>query len=185
MTVIDWGIVAIVGLSVAFGVWRGLVREIFALAAWVAAFILAALYGADAADWMPAHWNAGSRTVAGHVAVFMLVLIAGGLVGWLLSRVVKAAGLGVSDRMLGGIFGAARGVLVVAVVVILASLTGLPRSETWRQSLLMPYVRASLLAARPWLPEGAARAVQTAGRRSWYQAAASKEGVGTCAESSA
>ena len=185
MTIIDWLIVGTVGLSMAFGVWRGLVREVFALAAWVAAFVVAVLYGTDAAGWMPATWNAGARSVAGHVAVFMLVLIAGGLIGWLASRVVRAAGLGVSDRMLGGVFGAVRGALVVGVAAILASLTTLPRSETWRQSLLMPYVRASLLAARPWLPEGAARAVQTASRRVPACVAASNEGVRTCAESSA
>lgn len=188
MTTIDWVILAVVIFSVAYGVWRGLVREVFALAGWIAAFVLAALLGASAATWMPASWGESARSIAGHVAVFVLVLVIGGLAGWLVSRIVRAVGLGVVDRMLGGIFGAARGVLVVFALAILASLTTLPRSDAWAHSILIPYVRAGLHAVRPWLPEGAARVVNASiGSRIGLTCGAPPrfEGVGICAGSSA
>ena len=112
MTWIDWFIVAVLALSVGFGVWRGLVREVFALAGWIAAFALSAWLGSSVATWLPVHWGETARSAAGHVAVFVLVLIFAALAGWAVSGLLRAVGLGVADRSFGGVFGALRGLLI-------------------------------------------------------------------------
>lgn len=184
MTSVDWLILVVLALSIAYGVWRGLVREVFALVGWIAAFVLAAWFGSSAAAWLPAHWSDAVRGVVGHAAVFVLVLLIAALGGWALSRIVRAAGLGPADRTFGGVFGTLRGMLIVLAVTILASLTNLPRTEAWKSSVLMPYVRIVLDTVRPWLPEGASRVAQTADG-GVHSTSHRLEGVGICAESSA
>ena len=183
MTSVDWIIVVVLALSVGFGLWRGLMREVFSLAGWIAAFVLAAWLGSAVAGWMPAQWGETPRAVAGHVAVFVLVLIAAALAGWALSSLLRAVGLGAADRGFGGVFGLLRGVLIILAATILAGLTQLPKTEPWTSSVLMPYVRIVLDTVRPWLPDGAARVVQTVD--GLPAARCLREGVELCAESSA
>ena len=182
MTWIDWFIVAVLALSVGFGVWRGLVREVFALAGWIAAFALSAWLGSSVATWLPVHWGETARSAAGHVAVFVLVLIFAALAGWAVSGLLRAVGLGVADRSFGGVFGALRGVLIILAATILAGLTQLPKTDAWKSSGLMPYVRIVLDTVRPWLPEGAARVVQTVDGRATVPLR-QHQGVELCAES--
>ena len=54
MTWIDYGVLAIIGISVLMSVIHGLVRELMALASWIVAFIVAEIYAADVAPVLPA-----------------------------------------------------------------------------------------------------------------------------------
>jgi membrane protein required for colicin V production len=76
MTIIDIIVLVIIGVSVAFGVWRGLVREVLALVAWVAAFLIANLLAPDAARILPrAMANEEFRLLVSFVVVFIVALI--------------------------------------------------------------------------------------------------------------
>jgi len=94
----------------------------------------------------------GLRYVVGFVTVFVATLLLFALARLLLSSLLRAVGLGLVDRFLGGLFGFGRGVLVVWVVVLLAGLTDLPRQEWWRESLLTPPLETAVVASKPWLP---------------------------------
>jgi membrane protein required for colicin V production len=67
--------------------------------------------------------------------------------------VIRKSGLGFVDRFLGGIFGAARGMVVVLAFVLIAGLTALPRQDWWQNAALAPALAAAAMAASPWLPE--------------------------------
>ena len=137
MTLFDLAVIAIVGLSVLLSVIRGLVREVLALAAWVVAFVAANLLAGAAAQRMPEGLPTEElRLLAGFVCVFIGVLIAMSLLAMLASKLVKSAGLGVEDRLLGAAFGLARGLLVVMILVLLAGLTQLPQQAVWRNAVL-------------------------------------------------
>ncbi len=126
MTGFDYAVFAIVLLSALLGWWRGLVYEILSLLGWVAAGVVARMFAASAAPYMPAALGAESaRTAAAFVALFVVTLIVGGIVAWLLSKLVKWVGLGLLDGLLGMFFGMLRGVLVVLVLVVLAGMTQL------------------------------------------------------------
>ena len=58
------------------------------------------------------------RVAAAYVAVFVVSLVVTSLLGLLISKIVKAAGLGGVDRALGALFGAARGLLIVLAAVL-------------------------------------------------------------------
>ena len=135
MTLFDLAVLAIVGLSVLLSVIRGLVREVLALAAWVVAFLAANMLAATVAPWMPeALPSEELRLLAGFLCVFVGVLIAMSVLAMLASKLVKSAGLGLEDRLLGSAFGLARGLLVVMILVLLAGLTSLPRQAVWRNA---------------------------------------------------
>src|SRR5688500_10774065 len=114
MTWLDYVVLAIVSVSIAWGLWHGLVREVISLAGWIIAFLAANLLAGPLGERLPeALGGAEARVLVAFVLVFVLALVSTTLVGVLLSRLLKAAGLGGLDRTLGGVFGLARGALVV------------------------------------------------------------------------
>jgi len=153
MTLFDLAVIAIIGLSVLLSVIRGLVREVLALAAWVVAFFAANVLAGTIAPWMPeALPTEEIRLLAGFLCVFLSVLIAMSVLAMLASKLVKSAGLGLEDRLLGVVFGLARGLLVVMILVLLAGLTSLPRQAVWRNAVLSSPLEAFAGIIKGWLP---------------------------------
>lgn len=161
MTLIDYVVLAIVGFSVLLSVLRGLVRELLALAAWAIAFIVARLFGGDLAAIMPPEIPGEElRWLAGFATLFLSVLLAMSLVAVAVSQLVKSAGLSVEDRVLGAIFGLARGVAVVIVLALVAGLTALPRQQVWREAALRPLLELVALGVKGWLPPALAQHIK-------------------------
>lgn len=153
MTWVDYVVLGAAVLSIAWGVWRGVVREIISLAGWVIAFLAANLFAGPASAFVPsALQNPQLRLGAAFVGVFLIALIVTSLFGVLLSKLVKAVGLGGLDRALGALFGVARAALVIAALALLAGLTNLPRQPAWKQSLSGDALASCARALTPWLP---------------------------------
>jgi membrane protein required for colicin V production len=153
MTLLDFGVVVVIGLSAVLSVIRGLVRETLALAAWIVAFVSANLLAGEVATWMPkAIPTEALALLAGFLSVFVVVLIVMSALAIVVSKLVKSAGLGLEDRLLGGVFGLARGLLVVMVIVLLAGLTSLPRQAVWRNAILSAPLEAFAGIIKAWLP---------------------------------
>jgi membrane protein required for colicin V production len=154
VTVFDYAVLLIVAVSVLLSVMRGFVREVLALAAWLVAFVAASLFAGVIAGWIgPSIANESWRALAAFVAVFFVTLVGMSLTAMAVSGLMKKAGLGLEDRLLGGFFGFARGLLIVMVAVLLAGLTGLPRQPAWNDAMLSPPLEALASAVRPWLPQ--------------------------------
>lgn len=153
MTWVDYAVFGVIAVSVLWGAWRGLVREIISLAGWVIAFLAANLFAAPVSDLLPAALeNPKLRTAAAFAAVFLGALVLATLAGLVLSKLVKAVGLGGLDRLLGALFGLARAGLVVAALTLLAGLTSLPTQPAWKQSLTGGLLAQAGNALRVWLP---------------------------------
>lgn len=131
----DWVLLGLVGLSLLIGLWRGFIKEVFALAVWALAFLLAFQYSGVAAGRLEELVELPSaRTALAFGGIFLVVLVAGGLLTWLLGKLVQTTGLSGTDRFLGAVFGALRGVLLILVLVIVARFTPLPADPWWQQS---------------------------------------------------
>ena len=152
-TVFDWVVVTVLVLSSLLGMWRGLVSEVLALLAWVAAFFAARMWGGLAAEFLSA-WlrDPGVRQAAGFAAVFVLTLLLFAALRFLLARFLRMIGLGLVDRFFGALFGVARGFIIVLAGVLLGGLTELPRRDWWREAQLAPPLETLVVAAKPWLP---------------------------------
>lgn len=149
----DYLIVIIIALSMLIGLWRGLLREVISLATWIAAFAIAFLFAEDgAAHLMPYIDVPSLRAAAAFGGLFLATLLLGGLVGILASYLVDYTGLTGTDRVLGMVFGLGRGAIVIAILVLAAGLTPIPRDPWWQQSLLVPHFQDTALWLRGLLP---------------------------------
>jgi membrane protein required for colicin V production len=151
---IDYGALAVVGISVLVAVWRGAIREVFSLAGWFFAIAAVSLWGGNAADCLPSQWSTATRTGVGYAGLFLGVLIGTGVVGWFLSRIVRTAGLGVMDSLLGAVFGLVRGFLMVLVLVAVALHTPLHKASAWERAAFVPFFVDSLDLMKSWFPGG-------------------------------
>ncbi len=160
MTVFDYFVVMIVTASLLLGMWRGVVGEIIALVAWVLAFFAARWWGAHAAQWFTAIADPTLRGVAGWVAVFVSVLIAMALLRLAVRGLLKVLGMTLSDRLLGTVFGVARGLVLVLVLVALGGMTALPKEKWWSEAYFSAPLETAVLASKPWLPSDVAKRIR-------------------------
>src|SRR5687768_6368839 len=158
MTAFDYAVLVIVGSSVLISVVRGFTREALSLLGWVIAFFLANALSGVVSEWFaPLIKDASLRVLAAFVAVFVVALILASLAAMAVSRLLRNAGLGLEDRLLGGFFGFARGLLIVLMLVLLSGLTALPRQPLWSDAMLSPPLEALAAALKPWLPQAVSR----------------------------
>jgi membrane protein required for colicin V production len=139
MNAVDMVIIAVLALSVLVGLFRGLISEVLSLLTWAGAYVVARMYGPEVAAQLEHTIQMPMlRVAAGYGICFVLVLIVGALVRFMVRQMVIGTGLGGTDRLLGMAFGFMRGVLLVALLVFLVDLTSFAREPTWRQSSLVP-----------------------------------------------
>ena len=155
MPIIDIIIAVAIFISVLVGLFRGFVREAISVAALLVA-IWAALYFGPAMGDVSQSWL-GSEELQkwfGRVLVFAVILSIGALLGWGLSKIIRWSALSGMDRFLGSAFGAARGVLLVAVAVIGAQYAGFDNEPWWSQSQLIPHLEVVSDWIKVIAPEG-------------------------------
>jgi membrane protein required for colicin V production len=135
MNWVDIAILAVILVSALIGVARGLIREVLSLAVWVAALGLGWLYHKPIAEALVPYLDQPTvRQAAAFVGVAAAVLLVGAILGWLLTLLVDKARLTWVDRTLGLAFGAARGAVLIAMAVFLATLTPMPEEDWWKES---------------------------------------------------
>lgn len=154
MPIIDIVIAAAIVISIVVGFVRGFIKEAISIAALLLA-IWAALYLGPAVGEVSSSWLSSEELRAwfGRILVFAVVLAVGGLLGWLLSRLVRISVLSGTDRLLGSLFGAARGVLLLAVFVLAGEFAGFSNDAWWQESALIPHVQV----VADWIAEMAPR----------------------------
>ena len=159
MTVFDYGVIAILVASLALGLWRGLIGEVLALLAWVLAGLAAWQFGPEIGALLTAIADPGLRVLAGYATVFFAVLVVLGLLRLAIRGLLKALGLTAVDRLLGVVFGLARGMLIVLIAVAVGGMTSAPKEHWWRAAVLSEPLETAVLASRPWLPPEAAKRI--------------------------
>ncbi len=153
MTWVDYAVLAIIGVSVVWSIVHGLVRELLALASWVAAFFVAQIGAATVAPLLPeAIPNPSLRLLAAFLALFLTALLVMTLLSIAVSSLVRSAGLGMLDRTLGAVFGFARGLGIVMIAVLMAGLTGLPRHPAWQHAASSAPLETLAIMIKVWLP---------------------------------
>ena len=160
MTGFDYTVAVILLLSAALGWWRGVVYEALSLAGWIGAGFVSRFFSADLAPLLPeALGTETARLAFAFAMLFAGTLVVGGIMAWLVSKLVKWIGLSRLDRSLGALFGVVRGVLVVLVLVLLAGMTALPQQPFWRDALMSRPLETLALNSLALLPQGLAQRV--------------------------
>jgi membrane protein required for colicin V production len=150
----DIAILAIIGLSIAIGFWRGFIKEVFALAVWLAAFWLAFQYSGVLAEMIgDAVSLPSARTAIAFAGIFVVVLLVGALLTYLIGKLVEGTGLSGTDRLFGAIFGAVRGLALVILILLVAGFTPLPQDPWWKESAAINNLLPLVDWAAGFLPE--------------------------------
>ena len=150
---VDYALIGLVALSALVSLLRGFVREAMALLGWVAAVWVVLTFTEPVSTLFATSIEVPSmRLGAAAVALFVGTLIVSGIIVYLLGLLVDKTGLSGTDRVLGVVFGAGRGVIIAAILVTLAGLTPLPRDPWWRQSKLLPHFQQVAVKLRALLP---------------------------------
>ena len=154
MAWIDLAIIALVVLSALLSLFRGFIKEALALASWLVALWVSMIFYEDLAVVL-SQWIAepSIQNIAAFSILFISVLLLGALINYLASKLVVKSGLAVTDRMLGVVFGVARGLVIVAILVLFAGLTPMPQDSWWQSSQLIGYFQEFALWMREYLPE--------------------------------
>jgi membrane protein required for colicin V production len=161
VTLFDYLVLFVLAASIVISMLRGLVKEILSLLGWIVAFVVANAYGAALAPLLPAMVPGEAlRLLVAFLALFIGVRILMGLLTLAVDALVKAAGLTLADRGLGGLFGLARGLVIVLAAVIACGMTALPQQAFWTEALLSPMAEAGARTVKPFLPEALARHVK-------------------------
>ena len=161
MTVFDYIVIAVVAASVLLGIWHGVVGEIIALVAWVLAFFAARWWGDEVANSvLNAIRDPALRLVAAWVLIFIVVLMLMALLRLAIRGLLKALGLSPTDRLLGMIFGVARGLVIVLALVVVGSMTMAAQQKWWVEAYFSAPLETAVMAGKPWLPEEIAKRIR-------------------------
>jgi len=152
MTWLDYGVIAVLLLSIAWGAWRGLVHEVLSLAGWIMAFLAANLLAAPLSETFPANMRPEFRVVGAFLLVFVGTLVLVTLLTALVTKFIRVSVLQSLDRWLGALFGLMRGLVLVVAFAVVAGLTSFPTTPVWKDSATGYSLAQTVIQLKPWLP---------------------------------
>ncbi len=154
LAVIDWIFLAVLVLSMLVGAWRGLVFEVISVVAWIAAFVFAQWFAPAVGQWLPISGTSEAlRYGLGFLLIFVGTVFAGGVIAFVLKKLLAAVGLTPADRMLGAGFGLVRGAVLLLALTVVIGMTPLKAESWWLESQGAQLTSAALHALKPVLPE--------------------------------
>ena len=136
----DWAIIAVLAISTLMSLRRGFLKEALSLGTWIAAFVVARQFHGPMDQLLETQIvDSLMRSIAAFAALFVGTLLVGAALGFLLGALINATGLSSTDRVLGMVFGFARGALIVTVVIGLLNLTPLVNDSWYTKASLVPH----------------------------------------------
>lgn len=154
---VDYAILGLISISLVIGLFKGFIEEAFSLLLWIVAVWIGLTFSREISLLLENLISSPSARIAAAFALlFFSVLICGALINLILRNLVKQTGLTGSDRFAGMIFGIARGLVVVTVLIMLAGLTPLPEDPWWKESKLIPPFQSLAVWLRELVPSSVA-----------------------------
>jgi len=152
LTWIDWVALVVVLSSTLLSLLRGLLHEVASLAVWVLAIVAGSRLAHFVADPLK-EWMAEPLALTlGFLIILVLILLLGRLVTRTLQELVKASGASVLDRIMGAVFGAFRGLVIMGVLAVLGAMTPLTLQPAWQRAHVRPALEWSIQVLTPWMP---------------------------------
>ena len=153
MTIFDYLVLFVLVCSVVISTLRGLIKEILSLASWIVSLMVANLYGERLSVMLPDMIPGNStRLIVAFIALFIGTRLLMALLSKAVDGLIKASGLTLADRGLGGLFGFARGMVIVLAIVLLCGTTAIPQQDFWKNALLSPLAETLATTIMPYLP---------------------------------
>lgn len=156
--VLDYVIIGVFLLSIIIGFFRGLLREAISLITWLLAFIVALKFSPSVSSLFHSFIHSDSvRHIAAVLLLFFAVLIIGMVCNKLAHTLVSVSGLGLFDRLLGFVFGAARGLLFVTILLLVIDASPYQKADWMQHSRLAPIFQPYVVFFKQMMPTEMAR----------------------------
>lgn len=161
MTAFDYALLFVLVCSVIIGTMRGFLKEVLSLVSWAVAFIVANMYGGQLAPMLPSSLPGETvRLIIAFVVIFLAVRIAMALLAKTVDALISVGGLSGLNRMLGSLFGLARGLLIAIIAVFLCGMTTIPQQPFWQNAMFSPMAERAVMKVLPYLPDKMAKNVR-------------------------
>ena len=143
----------VIAACIVMSMIRGVIAEAGSLFAWVISFLLAKTFAVPFSEVAFKSIQPRALGVAiSFVVIFFLARFLQQFLRTILTNAASSMGLGSVNRVLGGVFGAAKGVLLVTLAVMVCAHTNLPETEDWQSSYSIPYFQSLSEVIMPYLP---------------------------------
>ena len=153
MTVVDITIILVICMSALFSLMRGFVKEAISLSTWIVGVWVSATFASQMAEILPIGIeSAAVKQAVGFAVLFLLTLMIGALVNYMVSQVVKKTGLSGADRLMGVGFGFLRGIFIILAFVFVGGMTPLPELEWWQSSYLLEQFEGLAISLQDYMP---------------------------------
>lgn len=153
-TLFDFLAFGIIFVCLTLSAMRGLVAEVVSFGAWIAALVAARLFAVPVSDVVFANMQPRPMAVVcAFVLIYVLARLATLFIQYALDFVIKTAKLSSLNRLLGALLGAAKGIVVVSIVVLACSFSSLPQDPEWQNAYTSPFFEELAMLAVPYLPE--------------------------------
>lgn len=150
---VDFTIVFILIFSVIVGLFRGFIREALSVASWIAAIWVAVTFSSPFSNILAGFIGSSSlRTGIAFSLLFFLTFLVGSMVSSFFNFLARKSGLKGTDRLLGMAFGLCRGILVVALGIMLVNLTPFAEETWWTGAQLPPKFQPIVAWFQSYIP---------------------------------
>ena len=158
----DLAIISVVVLFAVIGIIRGFIREVLSLLSWILAFWLAFTFADTTSHLLEPYIDAPVlRVIAAFAALFISALLALTIASFLIHKLLSVSGIRGTDRALGGLFGAVKGLVIIAALMLFAHETVLPQEKWWRTSILADHFQPLVWVIRDLLPPDMSKRLQS------------------------
>lgn len=158
---LDVILIIFISISILIGIYRGFVKEVLSVGAWVLAILVAFRYGEQATVFIKPYIKQEPLDLAvAYVAVFLIALIAFSIVAHIISQLFASTGMTGIDRSLGIVFGAIRAAVIIAILILVGSFMAMDQQEWWKNSQLLPYFDPLVEWIKAFLPENIIRKIE-------------------------
>ena len=142
LTYADWALLAVIFISVGYGLARGGVNEVFATLTWVGAILVSAFFYPEVSPYLFFIDHPWIANIAGGAILFCLVVVAGGFASLGAAKFLHYTGLSGTDHLLGAIFGVVRGGLLVELIYLGMGYLPLIHEPWWANSFIVGHLDA-------------------------------------------
>lgn len=153
MNWVDYIILGIIIFSISISFVRGFARESVSLAIWILAIVVSVRFSGVVSDHLQTVISTPLiRFSVAFLALFLGMMIVGMLVNLIVVKIIQKTGITTTDRFLGAFFGAARGFLIVAVLLMFVNLAPVQNASWWQTSHFIPRFRVAVTWMEEYLP---------------------------------
>ena len=144
MSTFDSGILIVIGLSLGFSFFKGMIREIFSLLAYFTGYFCANRFNTEAAGYLKEFIsNQTMANIVGFFLIFLGVSIVVKLIGKMFKGLMAASGMSTFDRLIGALLGVVKAVFFISMGVMILELFPDLDKKVTEGSKTAPYLRQS------------------------------------------